>query len=316
MTSSPAGAALVGPPAGNRPLAIVLMTGFVASWAILEAVVGARLRQSYDLMQIVWCRYAAHLIIVFGIWGWRQPSRIWSTKRRTYQIGRSLLMLVMPGSFALALAAGTPVSTVWSVMWLAPAMILVSARVLLGDRPTLLTALAVVAGCLAAPFVLEAARVGPTVGIVYGLLTAASFALYVVMTRVLRHEAVRTNLFYTAVGVFVPLSVYVPGVWIAPDLHDVMVLAGIGAIGFVALFALDRSLERADVSVTASFCHLQVVFVAFIAWRRQPYLVTPYALVGVMLIAGFALLRWREVMQHAKHAREVESRTPAVAGGD
>ena len=46
VTSSPAGAALVGPPAGNRPLAIVLMTGFVASWAILEAVVGARLRQS------------------------------------------------------------------------------------------------------------------------------------------------------------------------------------------------------------------------------------------------------------------------------
>ena len=129
-------------------------------------------------------------------------------------------------------------------------------------------------------------------------------------------KPVRTNLFYTAVGVFVPLSVYVPGVWIAPDLHDVMVLAGIGAIGFVALFALDRSLERADVSVTASFCHLQVVFVAFIAWRRQPYLVTPHALAGVMLIAGFALLRWREVMQHAKHTREVESQTPAVAGGD
>ena len=284
-------------------VASALMTGFAAAWAVLEGVVGVRLRQRYEIAQIVWCRYAAHLIIVFAIWGWRQPARIWSTAHRKLHVVRSLLMLVMPISFGLALRDGMPANTVWSVMWLAPPMIVALAVGLRGERPGLLATASAVTGSVAAAVVLAPATLGPVLAILWALIMAGSFALYVVSTRDLRHELVRTNLFYTAIGVFLALTPLASITWIAPGAHDIAIFGAIGAIGFVALLALDRAVERASVSVTASFIHLQVVFVALIEWQRHPHVPRAHVLAGTMAIAAFALLRWRQAAPRALAVR-------------
>jgi hypothetical protein len=75
------------------------------------------------------------------------------------------------------------------------------------------------------------------------LTSAASFSLYVVMTRMLRGESLRANLFYTALGVFAVLSLFMPTVWVTPTSHDARVMVLIGALGLVALLALDRMSE-------------------------------------------------------------------------
>jgi drug/metabolite transporter (DMT)-like permease len=275
------------------------MTGFAAAWAILEGVIGVRLRQRYEIAQIVWCRYAVHLLIVFAIWGWHQPARIWSTTRRKLHVSRSLLMLVMPISFGLALREGMPANAVWSVMWLAPLMIVALALGLGRERPGWLSWAAAAAGSVGAVLVLAPAAAGSGRAILWSLLMGASFALYVVLTRDLRDELVRTNLFYTAIGVFLALTPFVPGMWIAPDARDAAILGAIGAVGFVALVALDRAVERASVSATAPFIHLQVVFVALIEWRRHPSLPPAHVIAGTMAIAALALLCWRQAAQLA-----------------
>ena len=309
MTSTVAVASKVQPTAASNQVALALMIGFAASWALVEGLFGSHLRQSYDVAQVVWCRYFTHLIIVFVLWGWRQPTRLWRTTRPMYRIGRSLLMLIMPISFGLAMQAGMPVSTTVSLMWLAPAMILFSSPKLLGERLNPSAVVAAIAASLAVLLILRPVAVMPVRGTVYGILMGGSFALYVVMTRSLRHELLRTNLFYTAAGVFLALSLYAPRVWVTPGAHDMVVLVGIGAMGFVALLALDRAVEGADLSTTVPFLFLQIVFAQFLEREYQGYLPPAHVLGGSMIIVGVALISWRRATRSTKVAVRIQPQT-------
>jgi drug/metabolite transporter (DMT)-like permease len=286
--------------AASNQLALALMIGFAASWALVEGLFRSRLRLSYDLTEVVWWRYGTHLIIVFALWGWRHPARIWRTSRPMFQISRSLLMLIMPVSFALAIKGGMPVSTAVSMMWLAPAMILLTPRVLLGEPLNFAAALAVLTAFFAVLLILEPVAVLPLRATAWAILMGGSFALYVVMTRSLRHELLGTNLFYTAAGVFVGLSLYVPRVWVAPGAHDMVVLVSLGAMGFVALLALDRAVEGADLSTTVPFLYLQIVFAQFLERQYQRHLPPPHVLSGLLIIVGVALISWRRTTRSTK----------------
>lgn len=279
--------------APDRRQAMVLMTAFAVLWAVLENEVGVRLRRPYDLTQIVWCRYASHLLIAAMVWGLRRPSRLWVTSRPRLQVGRSFLMLVMPLSFAFAIASGLGVVTAWAVFWCAPLLILAFAHFLFGERVPawawLLTLLASVGAiAMIGPPGLPAMR-----SLVWPLLMAGSFALYVVLTRQLRSEPLSANMFYTAVGVIIPLSVYVPRVWVTPTPHDAIILFGIGAVGFLALAALDRAAERAPVSMTAAFLAMQVAATVLIGWARQTVSMTGLTLVWLAVTVISLAALWR-----------------------
>jgi drug/metabolite transporter (DMT)-like permease len=267
------------------------MAAFALAWAVLESVVGPHLRGSYDVTEIVWWRYATHLLLVFAVWGRRGAAPVWRTARPGLHVGRSLLMLVMPVSYGLALRAGGDGATVWSFMWTAPAMALVLAHAALGERPAPLQTAAAVGGAAGAALVLRPGA-APPAAVAWAVLMAASFALYVVCTRVLRGERLATNLFYTAAGVFVALSAWMPRVWVTPPARDVAVLAAIGAVGFVALWALDRAVGGAPVPVTAPAIHLQVVFSVLVALARPPHAAPRHALAGALLVTGLVFGCW------------------------
>lgn len=276
----------------DRRLALLLIACFAVLWAIVEDELGARLQYPYDLRQVVWCRYASHLVVVALVWGWRAPKTFWRTARLPLQLGRSLLMLVMPMSFMYAAMAGVSLSTVWAVFWTAPLMILVGARVYGGEQASfgvwIVTTVAVVAATVIIhPSALPAPRV-----LVLSLIMAASFAYYVVLTRELRHEQLSANLFYTAAGVIIPLSLLMRGAWHAPTPHDAMILFGIGALGFVALLALDRAAERTGLSWTAAALTLQVVVAQCIRGTRDVSALPASFAVGTVVIVVCVAALW------------------------
>jgi len=277
----------------NAHSAVLLMCVFSAGWALVEGVFGAYMRQTYDLMQIVWMRYAVHLLIVFAIWGWRRPSQIWRTSRPMYHLVRSVMMLIMPLSFAWAFTHGAPLSFVWAVFWLSPVVIVLLAMLWWRERPSAITW-----GCLAAGLlgmlVLDLPAVSHSkLVIVAALSMAASFSVYVMMTRSLREERLETNLFYTAIGVFVLLSLYVPGVWVTPSLHDFALMVGIGSFGFIALLALDRAVHHAGISGPAPAMYLQVACSAIIGVLLARQVLSLHVLAGVLLIGAACVMAWR-----------------------
>jgi drug/metabolite transporter (DMT)-like permease len=280
--------------------AVQLMTLFALAWVYLEEVVASTLTHPYPILQVVWIRYGVHLVLML-LFNLQAPQLMWRTQRLGFQLGRSLLMLVMPASYALAVAAGIPDGSIWALFWISPLMALFGARVVLGDdvpRRTWAICLscAVVAGTI---LIDRDTPVGPSV--LSPVLMAAAFAGYVVMTRGLVQERLQTNLFYSAFGVFVALSPIVPWSWVTPNGNDFAELASIGIVGLVALCAFDRAVVAAPVSRSIAALYVHVPAFVLATWAvagDRPSLrhVIGAALIGAVVI-GVAWTSWRQTQR-------------------
>ena len=245
----------------SRTKAAAGTLGFAVLWAIIE-LVGVVGIHRVSAWQVVCTRYAVHLAIVLLVWGRHAP---WRTRHLRSQLVRSAMMLVMPASFVIALSRGAPAPWVMTAFWSAPLQLLVFAVVLEHERPRTVTWIAAVLGWIAA-WVYYAPDGAPSrTALVLGVVMAASLAIYVVMTRTLRDEPLRTNLFYTAVVPWLGLLAVMPMTWITPSPSEIVALVFIGAAGLVALLAVDRATDAAPASYTAPLLHAQIGMTALIA---------------------------------------------------
>ena len=244
--------------AGRRAMLFVL--AFVALWAAVE-VLAARVLVRYSPYQVVWTRYVVHLGLMVAISGWRQPGSLWRTRRPAYQLARSLLMLGMPASWFIAQQRGVHLPTLAAVFWLTPFLILGFAALHLGERAPWQLWAATALGYLGTLLLVRPAFPAPT-EVVFPLVMAACFSLYVAMTRSLRSESTRANLFYSALGVAVALSPVMLRHFVVPTPADLAVMAAVGILGWVCLYALDRMAAIAPVSKVAPLVYLQLAFTA------------------------------------------------------
>jgi drug/metabolite transporter (DMT)-like permease len=273
--------------------AVLLVLAFGALWAAVEALAGGVLRR-YSPYQVVWTRYVVHLTLMVLVWGWRQPRSLVRTRRPVYQIGRSLLMLGMPASWITAMQAGVPAGTTMSIFWLSPLLILGFAHVLLGERASHRVWIAATVAAAAASALFGPRGVANPLLLLFPLGMAVSFSLYVALTRPLRSETTRANLFYSALGVAACLTPVMPRLWISPDAGGLLVMSGVGVLGFATLWALDRATAAAPVSRTAPFFSFQLLFTAGLDWvlhGARPGLRGAAAL-AVVALAGAALWVW------------------------
>jgi drug/metabolite transporter (DMT)-like permease len=236
--------------------ALLLMIAFAAAWAAQEVIV-ASMHLPFLPYQIVWCRYVVHLAFMLALFGLRDPLALIRTRRPIFQVGRSLLMLLMTVSWIMASHRVGP-NTIIAVLASIPILVTGFGALFLRERParwTWIAATLASAGCLACALPLQMTSI---LQLVLPLVTAVCISLYIVLTRSLRNENAQTNLFYTALGVVAALSAFVPSRWITPDAHNVVCLVAIGLIGYVGLLALDYSAAAAPVGVTAPLAACQI----------------------------------------------------------
>lgn len=277
----------------DKRRAMLLMVAFVSLWALIEALAGHVLHHCSPY-QVVWTRYAVHLALMLLVWGWRAPGSLWRTRRPVFQLARSLLMLGMPAAWIMGMQMGVHAATLMSIFWFSPLLILGFAHLFLHERvPAALWVVTAVA-CAGAFLLHEPGELSPVRLLVFPLGMALCFSLYVVMTRSLRTETTRTNLFYTALGVFLVLTPFMPGLWITPLVPDMMAMVAVGVLGFGALYALDRMAEAAPLSVSAPFAYLQVaatVGIGLVAGMEHGLSARRMA-TGLLLIVGAAVYVW------------------------
>jgi drug/metabolite transporter (DMT)-like permease len=254
-------------------------------WPVIESVPHFMSR-SYSAYQVVWTRYTAHLILLLILFVPRQRKQLFYTPRPGWQIIRSLTMLGMPACY-IAARARMSGAAVMTVFWIAPVLVMVLAGVWLhervGWRYWLLTLLAYGGSML----ILPTANL-TWAGTLLAIGMAVFFALYLVLSRRLRAENIWASLFYTALGVWVPLSLGLPFFWQAPTLGDVAWMSVIGVLGLVVLFALDRAVDLMQASRVAPFIFMLPITLGWGGWLVG---ITPgtLALVGAVLIVGSGL---------------------------
>lgn len=245
---------------------------FTLVWVTLEEELGTLFQQRHDLTQIVWSRYGTHLLLILLLFGRRGRRRPWQTDRPVFQLLRSGCMVVMPLAFIVALKQGLAVDAVWAVFWVAPLLVLGLARCWPQDGASRAPwqAWALCGLCTAAAAgMLWPAGMPLRAGTIAVLVLAAgamslSFAIYVVMTRSLRDHDVPTNLFFSGLGPFLVLTPFVLPHWSMPTMHDALIMASIGALGLVALWALDRGTAAAPLPLSAPALYAYVPLLAAI----------------------------------------------------
>lgn len=281
----------------NARLGLLLALGFVLLWAVMEWLV-ARLHRSYDLVQVEAWRFAVQLLLMLLVWHQHGVRRLWQTRRPVSQFTRAVVMLAVPLGFEVALSHGGTVPLAQLGLWLAPLWALVLARLWLRDAvPAPLWAAGFI-GCAGACLLIGMPRSGSAMAVLVSGFIGVALAVYLAVTRSLRFEAVQTNLFLLALGSFVVLSPLLPWVWVMPDLHDAVLLSGLGLVGYLALWLLEQALRRVSLPRVAPvlYAHLVgLVGVSSLLRMRGPGL---WALAGMGLVIAVVVWSWRRVPAH------------------
>ncbi len=231
--------------------AILLISAAALLWAAIE-VIGALLPDSPSPYQVVWVRYAVHLSFLVVVFGPHYRSRLWRTTHIWRQLGRGLLMLGMPICFILSVQHFSVTGT-WAVFWLTPLLVLGLAAILLHQRSGWLVWVATAAAYAGALILLRPHHELLSPALILPIGMALCFTLYLVASRLLRSEAILPSLFYTALAVFVPLSVRLPAFWRPLSWAGGLGMASIGLLGLLLIFCLDKALELAPLTVIAPF---------------------------------------------------------------
>jgi drug/metabolite transporter (DMT)-like permease len=238
---------------------IILMCMVSFIWGLMEVIV-QYIPGGYSVYQIVWVRYATHLLFMLVMFAPRHGIELISTQRVGLQFLRAIMMLIMPVSFVLA-TEYLPVGNILTLFWLCPLMIMGLSIPLLKERVSWHYWVIASVGLICTAILVHPNLSVSTMGVILSLAMGLSFSLYIVLTRVLRDESTLANLFYTAVGVLIPLSVGLPAFWKPLTLQSGLMIALVGLLGFGLLWILDKVMDLTSVAVTAPFLYSQMFWI-------------------------------------------------------
>ncbi len=265
---------------------------FGALWAAEEALTGLLLGR-YGLAQVVWMRFALHLLIVAALWGRFGFAGLLRTRRKGLHIVRSLALVAMPACWMLGARRGLSPATLMSVFWLAPLVILAMARLILGERVSarawLGTALASIG-----VFVMTGPHQVPGAALlVFPAGMALAFGVFLVLTRVLRDEPEPLALFYLGLGVCAALAPLAAMSWVMPRRVDLALWFAIALMGIGALLAMGRLVARSRLSRTAPMAYLQIPFAMGIGWSLGQHQAGWHSAAGMAVLLLSVLLAAR-----------------------
>jgi drug/metabolite transporter (DMT)-like permease len=260
---------------------MLLTTGLFTS---LDAT-AKYLSQDYPVPQVLWARFAFHLVFVAAFLGVRLSVTLRS-QRMGLQLIRSLLMLITTGMFFFAVSE-LPLADVVAIMFVGPLFVTALSVPLLRDYVGPRRWIAVGIGFLGALVIVR-----PGSGIMQGLailpvLAAFSHALYTITTRQLaNHDRPMTTLFYTAALGAVATTAVVPFFWVKPDLSGWLLMALVGFFGATGHLTLIKALSYASPVVVAPLSYASLVWSIGFGFALFGDVPDTMTLLGAALIAA------------------------------
>lgn len=236
--------------------ALATVAGFL--WAVTLEV-SRFIPGDVPTREIVWGRYGVQLVILAVIFLPRRGLDLVRTNHPVRQAVRGLMMLLMPVAFTLAVQV-LGGSNAWAEFWVGPLIAAGLAVALLHERlPRLALILALVATA-GAIFVSGIPQLPSVTGASEGLFAAGTFAVYLVLTRLLRTDKAATGLFWTAACVFIPVSLIVPFNWQPLTARAALAIGAMGVLWLLTLLAIDEALRRAPLGIVLPFLLSEVIW--------------------------------------------------------
>lgn len=237
---------------------IAWLSAGVTCFAVIDAI-AKLLSDSMGPVQITWARYAFFLLPLVFL----TPAWVWRGAVTMPRLGLNLVRAALPtlaGTTAVLGLAITPLDLFTAVSFAAPLLVTALSGPILGEHPGLRRWAAVIVGFVGILIIARPWDDTFSVGVAFGLLLAALFALYQLLTRKLAQGGEpRAMLLQIAVIGFVLTSLALPFDWTTPDLEGWAWLVTSGLFHAGSHFCILRAFTLAPASTLAPFIYVQIV---------------------------------------------------------
>lgn len=265
------------------------MIGGTQCFLILDTL-AKHLAGSLPVLEVVWGRYAFHLLFITILMRPRNLKGLFATAHPVLQLIRSVMLLGATMAFFTALKF-MPLANATALGFTWPLMVTALSVVILRERVGIWRWGAVLVGFLGAVIIIRPGVEAVTWTALLPLAMACSYSLYQILTRkVGENDGPMTSLFFTAVVGTLVMSCVAPFVWAPTELWMWLEMAALGAIGGFGHFLVIRALQIAPASVLAPFAYTQLVVAVLYSWAFFGDVPDPFMIVGGAIIAGAGMV--------------------------
>ena len=276
--------------------AAVWMLGAIASFSTM-AVAGREVSFALDTFEIMLFRSAVGVIIVafaaiaFGTW--RQISR----EQFSLHFFRNIMHFIGQNLWFYAVTV-IPLAQVFALEFTSPICVILLSPLILGERITLVRAVAALMGFLGVLVVTRPDMAGVNVGVTMAASSAIFFAFTIIFTkRLTRTQSITCILFYLTVlqlGFGLVTAGY-DGDIALPNTETLPWLVLIGVAGLLAHFCITNALATAPATVVVPIDFVRLPVIAIIGMLVYGEALDLWVLLGAGIIfAGNYLNIWSE----------------------
>jgi len=247
--------------------------------------------RDHSLLLVLWARYAGQTLVVTPF-AWHRAGRgFWRTRQLPMQLLRSGFLVSATACFFAGLRY-LPLAEASSITFLAPIVVVLLSRPVLGERPTPPRIAAAVVGFLGILILLRPGSAVLHPAVLLLLATAVCNALYQMLTRKLLAEVPHTTLFYSSIVGTVGLSIALPFVLTETHLGivDALLLFLCGTFAGVGHWCLTRAYMTAPASLLTPFTYVQILWATgfgYLVFGQHP---DGWSAVGMAVIAGSGIM--------------------------
>ena len=271
---------------------ILLMLLAVSCISVLDTT-GKYLTRTYPVYQVVWARYAFHVLYMVLLLAPRLGLDLVRTRRPGLQLARGLVLTLATFVFFKALSL-MPLAEASAIAFLSPVLVTVLAVPLLGERANTATWIALALGFLGTLLIIRPGTGVFTWNALWPLATAFCFATYQIITRKLAGvDRSVSTLFLSALIGAVILSFVAPFHWTPPrSVADGLLFASLGISGSVSHYFLIRAFALAPAPMLAPYVYAQLIMVTVLGYIVFGDFPDGVSLVGmgVIVVAGTWLI--------------------------
>ncbi|MEW6639011.1 MAG: DMT family transporter [Pseudomonadota bacterium] len=275
VTDKPQGAAVL---AG-----IGLMLAAVFTFAFGDAL-GKSIVATYSVGQLLWLRACAAFLILAPMI-WRQRAVFTALERPWLQLARIVFSTAEVGMFFLA-AVYLPLADIITCYLAAPIFVTAASAVFLGEEVGWRRWSAVGVGFCGVLIALQPSSHSIGWPSLIALAGSLSFAVLMVITRMLRGTPDVVLAASQFAGTFTVGAVLAPVGWVTPSLPHLGLFLVAGVISVSALFCLNRSLKLAPASIVVPYQYTMIIWAVIFGYVVFGDVPSAATLIGAAIIIG------------------------------
>lgn len=247
--------------------------------------------RDHSVFLVVWARYAGQMLVVTPFARHRAGSDFWRTRHLGMQLLRSACLVAATACFFTGLRY-LPLAEGSAITFMAPIFIVILAKPLLGEKPTLVRWIAVAFGFAG---ILVLLRPGSAVfhPAAILLIGAALFnALYQLLTRKVTGDSVHTTLFYSALVGAVVSTLALPFASSGAPLTGVtlILLLLTGLLAGTGHWLMTRAYLIAPASLLTPFTYVQMVWATMFGYFVFAQIPDRWSFLGMAIIVASGVM--------------------------